>query len=344
VTNPTRIRLTDPGSILSIVGLIMGYEPSDGDTVMLGISGQGKIVMGMRLDSEDARHIDQEQMSTVLANASRAGVESALIVGYGKDVTPAVDHLRNLIGQELPVRDALRVEGNRYWSYQCGDLDCCPVEGREFQAESEASTMLRAEGGLTSAPSRDVIAASIAGPEGEQAEAASQVWARAVAAPRSYPEAKELIVQAIADCREGKLPDRERAIELGAAITSMPVRDYAWALSDRESAEQTSELWKDVVRNVPAEAAAAPASLLAFTSWQAGNGVLANLAVDRALAADPGYSMARLVASAISAGIPPSLAEPPMTPADVEQSYIDRGRIKSEPEISDDYDVELEAS
>ena len=68
---------------------------------------------------------------------------------------------------------------------------------------------------------------------------------------------------------------------------------------------------------------AAPASLLAFTAWQGGNGALANVALDRALADDPGYSMAQLLRDVIDAGTPPSMARLPMTPEEVAASYGD---------------------
>ena len=64
-----------------------------------------------------------------------------------------------------------------------------------------------------------------------------------------------------------------------------------------------------------------PASLLAFTAWQDGNGALANLALDRALADQPDYSMALLLRDILDAGTPPSAAVPPMTPEQVADSY-----------------------
>ena len=48
---------------------------------------------------------------------------------------------------------------------------------------------------------------------------------------------------------------------------------------------------------------------------------MANLALDRALADIPGYSMARLLRDTIDAGAPPSLAVLPMTPEGVAASY-----------------------
>ena len=82
--------------------------------------------------------------------------------------------------------------------------------------------------------------------------------------------------------------------------------------------------WTDLVRRAQPGYAAAPASLLAFTAWQSGDGALANIALDRALADTPGYSMALLLQEALDAGMPPSAATLPMTPEQVAESYAVR--------------------
>lgn len=61
--------------------------------------------------------------------------------------------------------------------------------------------------------------------------------------------------------------------------------------------------------------------LVRFVAWQSGEGALANVALDRALADDAGYSMATLLRQVIAAGAPPSLARLPMTPEEVAASY-----------------------
>jgi hypothetical protein len=318
---PTRVRVTSPAEVLSIVPLILGYQPAVGDTIVVGLADTGRMVSAVRFDAQGARAIPAGQMRTILANVRSVGVRSAIVIGYGTDVTPAVDRVRGLVSAQMPVRDALRADGNRYWSYQCDNLECCPPEGREYAAESQASTLLRAEAGLTAAPSRQQIADSIAAPAGEHGEAARLAWNQALAEPQTYQDARASVARAVADCQQGRLPSTGQAARLAGAVTSLPVRDYAWALSAREHAQHHTELWKSVVRSVPAEAAAAPASLLAFTAWQAGDGALANAAIDRALDARPGYSMAQLIGEAVSAGVPPEVAEPPMTPAEVEAAY-----------------------
>jgi hypothetical protein len=82
---------------------------------------------------------------------------------------------------------------------------------------------------------------------------------------------------------------------------------------------------------------ATPASLLAFVAWQAGDGALANVALDRALADDTRYSMALLLRQVITAGAPPSLARLPMTPEEVAASYDD-----AEDDTDGDHDHELD--
>jgi hypothetical protein len=61
--------------------------------------------------------------------------------------------------------------------------------------------------------------------------------------------------------------------------------------------------------------------MLAFVAWQAGNGALANVALDRAQADDFGYSMASLLREVIDAGVSPERARLPMTPEQVAESY-----------------------
>ena len=69
-------------------------------------------------------------------------------------------------------------------------------------------------------------------------------------------------------------------------------------------------LWTTLTRLAPPGHVAAPAALLAFTAWQDGNGVLGNLALDRAAADSPADDMVRVLRAALESGAPPSLADP----------------------------------
>jgi hypothetical protein len=107
------------------------------------------------------------------------------------------------------------------------------------------------------------------------------------------------------------------------ALRELRVRDDAWARMDPAYRDEHRRLWIDVTRRAQPGYVAAPAALLAFVAWQSGDGALANVALDRAFADDPRYSMALLLRQVISAGAPPSMARLPMTPEEVAASYDD---------------------
>jgi Domain of unknown function (DUF4192) len=109
-------------------------------------------------------------------------------------------------------------------------------------------------------------------------------------------------------------------------LTDLRVRDDAWARMEPKFRAAHQRLWTDVVRHAREPYVPAPASLLAFVAWQSGEGALSNIAIERALAADPDYSMAHLIGQATDAGLPPSAARLPMTPEEVEASYADTDR------------------
>ena len=121
--------------------------------------------------------------------------------------------------------------------------------------------------------------------------------------------------------RGGKLATDDQVAWLSLALTNLRVRDDAWARMDPGHRDAHTRLWTDVVRRAEPPYVPAVASLLAFTAWQCGNGALANVALDRALEADPRYSMALLLRDTIDAGTPPSMARLPMTPEEVAASY-----------------------
>ncbi len=121
------------------------------------------------------------------------------------------------------------------------------------------------------------------------------------------------------------------------ALRDLRVRDDAWARMDPAFRDAHRRLWTDVTRRAQPGYVAAPAALLAFVAWQCGDGALANVALDRALADDPRYSMALLLRQVITAGAPPSMARLPMTPEEVAASYD--GALA---DADDDHEVDLD--
>lgn len=88
-------------------------------------------------------------------------------------------------------------------------------------------------------------------------------------------------------------------------------RDVAWSRIDRAHARHHFDLWSAVARRAVPPYEPAVLSLAGFAAWASGDGASASCAVDRALAADPGYSMARLLGDALVRCVPPDVWVPP---------------------------------
>jgi hypothetical protein len=220
----------------------------------------------------------------------------------------------------------------------CDDPDCCPREGRSYDPGSHPAAAALTEAGLTAHPDREALARTIQRPAGSadrirRATVAaelrlSQLVDLGEAAGDRIPQLRAIrtgrreVQRAIRRYRAGGSIDSvEHLAWLAVLVTDLRVRDDAWARMDPAHRDGHCRLWTDVLRCAAMEFAAAPASLLAFTAWQSGNGALAVMAVERALAADPDYSMAHLLDGAIQAALPPSAARMPMSPAAVAASY-----------------------
>ena len=96
-----------------------------------------------------------------------------------------------------------------------------------------------------------------------------------------------MIADAIRRYRAGEPIGPEPAAWLTVALRELRVRDDAWARMLPEHNAAHTRLWTDLTRLAQPGYVAAPASLLAFVAWQAGDGALANIALDRALADRP---------------------------------------------------------
>ncbi|MEV0153483.1 DUF4192 domain-containing protein [Micromonospora sp. NPDC050686] len=104
--------------------------------------------------------------------------------------------------------------------------------------------------------------------------------------------------------RRGERLTDDEVAWLSLLLTRLSVRDHAWERTDGRDADIS--LWTDVVRRAEPGLTAAPASLLAFAAWRAGHGALAAVALERALAVQPGYSLALLLDDLLRRGVPPS--------------------------------------
>jgi len=342
------VRAGTPAALLTLIPHLLGFVP-EASLVVIGVEEpRDRIRVTLRYDLADPPELDL--ISDLAAHAvgvlRSQRLTAAVAVGYGPEtlVTPTADELRGQAWQaEIDVREFLRVHDGRYWSYTCRSEACCPAAGVPFEPDPQAAQAAALiDAGIPVLASRAAVAARVAPLGGIAAVSMRQATRRAeqhvaqllakvrksgrLGAVRYMIAAEGLaaVGAMIARYRSGgRFTTDDEIARISVALRDLRVRDDAWARMDPRYADEHLRLWIDVVRRARPGYVAAPAALLAFVAWQSGDGALANVALDRALADDPGYSMATLLRQVITAGAPPSLARLPMTPEEVAASYHD---------------------
>ena len=340
-----RVSVSSPGDILAVVPHLLGFHPARSLVVVGAGRPPQRVELAFRYDLPDPP--DAATAAEIAGHAAavleQRALRTVIGIGYGPGalVTPVADQLSAAVRERgLRLHELLRVEDGRYWSYVCANPDCCPPEGVRFDVQASPAAAAMTVAGLVAYPDRAALAGTLAPVTGPAARAMERATIRARTraaklvslgarggldpATRLLAEAGRRAVQdAIASYRAGRpVTAADPVAWLSVALAHLPVRDDAWARMDPEYRDAHLRLWSDVVRRARRAYLAAPASLLAFTAWQCGEGALANIALDRALAADPGYSLAQLLRDILDAGVPPSEARPPMTPEQVADSYL----------------------
>ncbi len=340
------VKIASPAEVLAAVPYLLGFHPTSSIVVIGARPPRDRVHVCFRYDVLDppepgyAREIATHGAGVL----AKQHVTSAIVVGYGPGalVTPIAEELRaQLQAAGVNLREMLRVEEGRYWSYLCQDPACCPAEGVPFDVSTSSVAAQMTLAGNVSLPDRAALERTIA-PLGGTArrsmhEATLRAESRAAAlvaqAARSGRRRRELLrpvidegLQAVSNAvgiyrAGGRIDSHDELAWLTVALADLRVRDDAWARMDPQYREPHRRLWTDVVRRAEQRYVAAPACLLAFTSWQSGDGALANVAIARALEVDPGYTMALLLLEAVAGGLPPSAAKLPMTPEEVAASY-----------------------
>jgi Domain of unknown function (DUF4192) len=131
------VRAGSPAALLRLVPHLLGFVP-EASLIVIGVTPpRDRIKLTLRYDLPDPPEPDLA--ADIAAHAvgvlSAQRLTAAVAVGYGPDlpVTPVANELRDAAWQAgIDLREFLRVTGDRYWSYVCGNEECCPAEGVPF--------------------------------------------------------------------------------------------------------------------------------------------------------------------------------------------------------------------
>jgi hypothetical protein len=313
---------------LATIPFLVGYHPTD-SVVVLGMC-EHRVTFTARDDLPAAdREADPDQVEYLVAVLLRQDCDRLLLVGYGsqEQVTPTMlALLEGFRDAGVKVLEALRADGERYWSYVCANPRCCSPSGTPYDTATsevaaawtlagrvalrdrdEYEAQIRAVGGpareamrVATAAAHDGLIQLVAGAEDEEHGEAALLNAGNLA-----------IAQALDRQLHGTGPTNEQAAWLSMLLQSIPVRDIAWSLirGSGGALHHHRALWQEVLHLAEPDLVPAPASLFAFAAWRGGDGGIARLALERALDADPRYRMAGMLREAIALGLPPSALE-----------------------------------
>ncbi|MGW4645262.1 DUF4192 domain-containing protein [Kitasatospora sp. NPDC004289] len=220
------------------------------------------------------------------------------------------------------VKESLCVSDGRWWSFLCGEAGCCDPAGVAIRSIRLPSPVAAAAAYAGVAPrgSRKAIAAGLApiGPPGDDAqrealELAGPELIGELAGPGGRFAVLErtagLLAEALADFGAGARElDPARTARLLVGLQDKLARDRGAEYAEPDELVPAQRLWRYLARRcVPPfeHYAAPPLTLLAWTSWLAGDTATARVVLARVLDLDQAYTLAQLLYESLNGGLHP---------------------------------------
>ncbi|HET6877348.1 MAG TPA: DUF4192 domain-containing protein [Jatrophihabitans sp.] len=303
---------------------LLGFHPRE-SLVLVGTD-SGRVVVTARLDIADAA----AALSHTLQAMARGGATEVIAAIYadeshGCEARPAGALPMTELADDVATAaaccgcdllDVLLVAGRRLWSYTCKSATCCPPEGWVLDDSASPFAAAATYAGIVALPDRDSLAAQLQPlPDERRAallepiEAAEDARMDAVLDGRGDKQHRSVKRAVFAAARAASAPrwapptDAEAA-RYGAALAEHRMFEAVWAAIDAGRLDGR-ELWRDLARRLPTPYDAPPLFLFAWNVWRKGDGTLAGMAAERALASDSEFSPADLLLAALSHGVSP---------------------------------------
>lgn len=329
----TIVTISTQSDVICAITQLLGFTPVDSVVALCTHGRRRRLGLAMRLDLPLAD--DPVTCARVLAGRiAHEGAAGAFVVVFSGNSPRGgeLPHL-DLVGELVAhmgdlLHDVVLTNGERWWSYLCADLDCCSPVGTPVNRQSPAATAIAAAYALAGQgplPDRAAVVRSIAF-DHERGEP-DGVHSLITISRRRYREMsrndRRAAVRVLLRELATSLADPHQTISLRAAaeLTALcddvVVRDEVLvrARKPRRRAPLLRVLC-EVARMIPPPDDAAVCTALAWVAYASGNGVLANVALDRAFATDADYPLARLIGDALERQVPPWVLEDVMRGAE----------------------------
>jgi hypothetical protein len=307
--------LTSAHDLITAIPFLIGFHPTN-SIVLISIK-DGAIGLAMRIDLP--AQLESDQIDLLAHHFLRDESEAALLVAYMPDNRDDGDSIlislgAGLIRNGVEIQESIVVQSGRYRSIICRDVSCCPPIGKSMP-DIDASE-IAAEHVIAGIPMpyeniSQLIETISADPSSLTLAWASEVSAFAFpdedpdAAPlrRDGVETMDLLLD---DFRMGYgATNRILVARMIGRMSDLQVRDFAMGVHSEDTYDLYFAMWRELLRLAPIGFVAPIACIVAAMAYEAGDGALAQKALDRALTDDEHYPLAALLRRVFNAGWPP---------------------------------------
>ncbi|MUM17283.1 DUF4192 domain-containing protein [Mycobacterium sp. CBMA271] len=305
-------RLNRPSALIAALPAMLGFVPED--SLVVVTLADGLVESIMRRDLFDL-HGPEDQAFAVLAEVVSSGPADgviAVVISADLDELDAGDIIRRLSKHMEHHRISLiaghtvdRISPDGWWRCYdgCGaggpvdDPSCSPLTAAAVLA---GRTVHRRREDLVAMiapidPRRTaVLAASLRRPLPEQGADAVQ-----------DRRAVNRVMRAACRTAEGRPMSNRELLAIARSLGVLRVRDTVCALAVGVLAVDVERLWLELSRLLPVPWRAEALVLLGFSAYVRGDGPLAGVVLDAALAAQPDHRLGQLLMSALYAAMRP---------------------------------------
>lgn len=330
------VRLTGPEDLLAVVPHLFGYAVDRGIVAIDLVPGVPSRLGFMERADLPAEGEGAEAAEALTGPMLRHGQGKVVLIGYetvtGEAVPALVITGDAMRSAGLAVFDPLVVTGDRWRTLDCRVPECCPAEGKPVPGAENPAAMTLLLAGSAPLKDRQALADHIAaGPRATTVmdaitvqrdessttfEAAAAAWGAVLTS--SDPLTDQTIATAALALTVGERKEFRDTLlawltpgTLDLELTDQTCLTHLRALQPATCTPDTLETSCEAVTDrlialcasIPDSEASPALTVLAYYAWVNGKGTIASLALERALTAQPDYTLARLLDRMVSMGI-----------------------------------------
>lgn len=318
------VRITDMADMLAGLPVLFGFRP-ERSLILLSLDGdRGRVGFRLRVDLPPVE-LAEEVADYLVAVLDRNSATRVLLIACSDQPAVADPTVRVLVERlgaaGVTITDAVRCDGERYWSYLCDNPDCCPPRGREYDAASGRLLAEAVLSGMEILPDRAALAARVGPVAGAERSRMERATADAAAAmgellgeggPAAAPPDIDGVVRRLRDIVDTALADPAYELsDADAATLSVwcafdPVRDTALCWITPADADAHLRVWGQIARKVVPPYESTVLALVGLSAWLSGDGASAWCAIERADTVEPRDPLIEMLRTILVEAIPPS--------------------------------------